>query len=153
MKNLLMITVCLLAGQWVIAQTLKTQYNVDDSKIALQGYSPVSYIELGLAQVGLKEFKSTHDGVNYYFTTGDQKKSFDKNPAKYLPEYGGYCAFGIAVGAKFRVNPNKYIVKDGKLYLFLYDNEVDAQQLWIQGNHKELVGKADSNWNKLKTTP
>lgn len=85
----------------------------------------------------------------YYFTSEDQRKSFETNPKKYLPQYGGFCAFGVSVGAKFRVDPNKFLVKDGKYYLFLYDLEVDAQQLWLAGDQKELVQKADVNWTKL----
>lgn len=127
----------------------KMANNIDDSNIALQGYSPVSYLELGLAQKGLKEYKATYDGLAYYFTSEDQKKSFKANPKKYLPQYGGYCSFGISVGAKFRVDPNKFVVKDGKYYLFLYDLEVDAQQLWLAGDHKELVSKANTNWLKI----
>lgn len=133
------------------AQDFKAKYNADDSKIALQGYSPVSYIDLGIAQRGLKEYKSTYDGLNYYFTSAEQKAKFEKNPQKYLPEYGGYCAFGVSVGAKFRTDPNKFVVSNGKLFLFLYDVEVDAQQLWLAGNEKELVKKADTNWKKLST--
>ena len=124
-------------------------YNTDDSKIALQGFSPVSYLDLGIAQKGIKEYKSTHDGLAYYFTSSDQKKAFDANPKKYLPQYGGYCAFGVSVGAKFRVDPNKFVTKDGKYFLFLYDLEVDAQQLWLDGNHSDLVAKASQNWSKF----
>lgn len=123
--------------------------NVDDSKIALQGYSPVSYLDLGIAQKGLKEYKASHDGLNYYFTSKDQVKKFEANPEMYLPQYGGYCAFGVSVGAKFRVDPNKFVVKDGKYFLFLYDLEVDAQQLWLDGDHQQLVAKANKNWRDL----
>lgn len=133
------------------SQDLKSKYNTDDSKIALQGYSPVSYLDLGIAQKGSKQYKSTYDGLNYYFTNNEQLKSFEANPTKYLPAYGGYCAFGVAVGAKFRIDPTKFIVKDGNYYLFLYDLEVDAQQLWLEGNHKELVHKANTNWSSLRT--
>ena len=49
--------------------------------------------------------------------SAEQKAAFDKAPAKYLPQYGGFCAFGIYAGAKFRVDPNKFIQKDGKYYL------------------------------------
>ena len=133
----------------VSAQDFKAIYNVDDSKIALQGYSPVSYIELGLAQRGSKEFKSVHDGIAYYFTNKKQKEKFDRNPEKYLPQFGGYCAFGVYAGAKFRVDPNKFLVSNGKLYLYLYDVEVDAKQLWLQGDEKELLATAKKNWDKL----
>lgn len=133
------------------AQDYKTEYNVDDSKIALQGYSPVSYIDLGLAQRGSKAFKSEHDGISYYFTDEKQKATFEKNPTKYLPEFGGWCATGIAVGAKFRTDPNKFLVRDDKLYLFLYSMEVDAIQLW-KDDEKKLKGQAQENWKKLRST-
>ncbi|MFD1161484.1 YHS domain-containing (seleno)protein [Hwangdonia seohaensis] len=150
MKSLSIVFVTMLLFTTIGFSQSKASHNIDDSKIALQGYSPVSYLDLGIAQKGVKEFKATYSGLAYYFTSEDQKKAFEANPKKYLPEYGGYCAFGISVGAKFRVDPNKFVVKDGKYYLFLYDLEVDAQQLWLDGNHKELVAKADNNWTKLK---
>ncbi len=131
----------------------KKAFNIDNSNIALEGYSPVSYLDLGLAQRGLKEYKSEHNKVIYYFTSAEQKARFDRNPAKYLPQYGGYCAFGVYAGAKFRPDPNKFIVKDGKYFLFLYNLELDAQQLWLtEKNHDGLVKKANENWSKLKTT-
>lgn len=133
------------------AQDYKTQFNVDDSKIALQGYSPVSYVDLGLAQRGSKAYKSEHEGISYYFTDEKQKAAFDKNPARYLPEFGGWCATGIAVGAKFRTDPNKFLVRDDKLFLFLYSMEVDAIQLW-KADEKKLKGQAYENWEKLRSS-
>ncbi len=127
--------------------------NVDNSNIALQGYSPVSYADLGLAQKGVKEFKSEHQKVIYYFTSAEQKATFDKSPEKYLPEYGGFCAFGIYAGAKFRPDPNKFISKDGQYFLYLYNLELDAQQLWLDADdHDGLVTKANKNWGKLSKT-
>lgn len=131
----------------------KKANNIDNSNIALQGYSPVSYADLGIAQKGLKEFKSEHDKVIYYFTSAEQKAKFETNPEKYLPQYGGYCAFGVYAGAKFRPDPNKFIAKDGKYFLYLYNLELDAQQLWLdEKNHNGLVQKANANWQKLRKT-
>lgn len=131
----------------------KMANNVDNSTIALQGYSPVSYLDLGLAQQGNKSYKSEYNKVAYYFTSAEQKEIFDKNPAKYQPQYGGFCAFGTYVGAKFRVDPNKFIVKDGRYYLFLNNVELDAKQLWIaENNHSKLKSVADKNWSKLSKT-
>ncbi len=130
------------------SQSFAQKYNVDDSKIALQGFSPVSYLDLNLAQRGSKAFKSEHNGLNYYFIDAEQKAKFDKNPAKYLPQFGGWCATGIAVGAKFRTNPNKFLVKKGKLYLYLYDLEVDALQLWLK-DEKGMAKKARTNWKTM----
>lgn len=131
-----------------LAQGNNGKLNADDSKIALQGYSPVSYVDLNLAQRGLKNFKSEHSGLNYYFTTADQKAKFEANPAKYLPEFGGWCATGIALNAKFRTDPNKFLVRNGKLYLFLNDLEVDALQVW-QADEKNMTAKAYDNWKKM----
>ncbi len=131
----------------------KKGYNIDNSNIALQGYSPVSYADLGIAQKGVKEFKSEYNKVIYYFTSAEQKAKFDTNPKEYLPQYGGYCAFGVYAGAKFRPDPNKFIAKEGKYFLFLYNIELDAQQLWLaENNHNLLVTKANENWKKLKNT-
>ena len=121
------------------------------AKIALQGYSPVSYIDLGLAQKGKVQFVSTYKEVKYYFTDAKQKSKFDADPNKYLPEYGGYCAFGVYAGAKFRPDPNKFLTKDGKLYLFLYNLELDAKQLWLaEKDDSKLIKTAGANWAKLK---
>ena len=156
MKTLKTIKIILVA---VLMTTMATNAqdkkgnNIDNSNIALQGYSPVSYLDLGIAQRGNKEYKSEHEKVVYYFTSKEQKSKFDKNPGKYLPQYGGFCAFGVYAGAKFRPDPNKFVVKDGKYFLYLYNIELDAQQLWLaEKNHKKLVAKADNNWEKLRGT-
>ncbi|WP_420318147.1 YHS domain-containing (seleno)protein [Ekhidna sp.] len=126
-------------------------FNTDDSKIGLNGYSPVSYLDLALAQQGSKEYMSEYKGVKYFFTSAEQKKSFDATPGKYLPQYGGWCATGIAVGAKFRTDPNKFLVKDGKYYVYLNSIEVDALQVWNEKGHSEMVKNANENWKKLKS--
>ncbi|MEQ9402149.1 MAG: YHS domain-containing (seleno)protein [Cyclobacteriaceae bacterium] len=146
MKKLIVYTLILSVAFITNAQ----EHNTDATKIALDGYSPVSYVDLNLAQRGLKAYKSEYRGMNYYFTSSDQKNTFDKNPDKYLPQYGGWCATGIAVGAKFRTDPNKFLVENGKLYLFLNDLEVDAKQLWI-ADSKGMKKKAEINWPGLKS--
>ena len=155
MKNnikIVTLIVGLLTGTVGFAQDNKSN-NIDNSNIALQGYSPVSYLDLGIAQKGLKQYKSEYEKVAYYFTSAEQKAAFDKNPAKYKPQYGGFCAFGTYAGAKFRPDPNKFIVKDGTYFLYLYDLELDAQQLWLaEKDHNKLVSVANKNWEKLSKT-
>ena len=119
MKQILFsIIIFTLVTSHLFAQDNKAN-NIDNSNIALQGYSPVSYADLGLAQKGIKTFKSEYQGIVYYFTSDEQRITFEKNPEKYLPKYGGYCAFGIYAVAKFRVDPNKFISKDGTYFLYL----------------------------------
>jgi len=147
----------LLLGSVLFASTMVAQdkmaNNIDNSNIHLQGYSSVSYLDLGIAQKGIEAYNSEYEKVMYYFTSAEQKATFDKNPAKYKPQYGGFCAFGTYAGAKFRPDPNKFIVKDGKYFLFLYDLNLDAQQLWLaENNHNRLVSVANKNWSKLSKT-
>ena len=155
MKNLIKSTIlglAVLVSSTVFAQDNMAN-NIDNSNIALQGYSAVSYLDLELAQLGDKNFKSEYNKVVYYFTSEAQKATFDKNPAKYIPQYGGFCAFGAYAGAKFRVDPNKFIVEDGKYYLFLNNVELDAKQLWLaENNHSKLESVANKNWSKLSKT-
>lgn len=149
MKQLIVFIAFSILSLASFAQDYKAN-NIDNSNIALQGYSPVSYADLGLAQKGVKDFKSTYQDIVYYFTSAEQKATFDKNPTKYLPAYGGFCAFGIYAGAKFRPDPNKFISKDGTYYLYLYNLELDAQQLWLdEKDHNKLVTTANTNWKKL----
>ncbi len=148
----LTVVITLVFSTTMLAQN-KMSHNIDNSNIALAGYSAVSYLDLGLAQIGNKAFKSEYQKVVYYFTSAKQKATFDKNPTKYLPQYGGFCAFGVYAGAKFRVDPNKFIVKNDKYYLYLNNVELDAKQLWLaEQNHGKLKGIADKNWNKLSKT-
>ena len=111
MKNSIksaILAIALIFTTAIFSQNKKAN-NIDDSKIGLQGYSAVSYLELGLAQRGVKQFKTINDGIAYYFTSAEQKSKFDKNPTKYKPQYGGFCAFGIYAGAKFRVGILHYV--------------------------------------------
>lgn len=155
MKNLMKTTILgllFVMSSAVFAQD-KMANNIDNSNIALQGYSPVSYLDLGLAQKGNKNFKSDYKKVTYYFTSSEQKSAFDKNPDNYLPKYGGFCAFGCYAGAKFRVDPNKFIVENGNYYLYLNNLELDAKQLWLaEKDVEKLKSTADKNWEKLSKT-
>lgn len=152
MKRLIiLVTISIFAFASIFAQN-KTANNIDNSNIALQGYSPVSYADLGLAQKGVKEFKSEYEKIVYCFTSAEQKASFDRNPSKYMPQYGGFCAFGVYAGAKFRVDPTKFVNKDGKYFLYLNNLELDAKQLWLAENHNDLIKTANKNWMKLSET-
>ena len=148
----IMMTLVIVASVITLQAQDKRSVNIDDSKIALQGYSAVSYLDLGLAQRGSKDFKVVHDGISYYFTDQKQVSRFKANPQRYLPQFGGFCAFGIYAGAKFRTDPHKFVVSNDKLYLFLYDLEVDAKQLWLAENESKLLPVAHANWKMLKAS-
>lgn len=114
--------------------------------IAIHGFDPVAYFSEKKPVQGSAVHSLVHEGATYRFSTAGNMKTFKANPAKYLPAYGGYCAFGVSVGAKFDGDPRYWKIVDGRLYLNL---NADIQQNWfkdIPGNIK----KAEKNWTKIK---
>jgi YHS domain-containing protein len=87
-------------------------------------------------------FTAEHDGVAYYFSSEETKRQFEANPERYLPQYGGYCAFGVAIGKKLDADPHFADIVDGKLYVFL--NAV-AFQKYLDDKTGTLA-KAEENW-------
>lgn len=120
--------------------------NVNDENVALEGYSPVSYFEKNKAEMGKKAYTSEYKGVKYLFANAKQKKTFDKKPEKYIPQYGGWCATGMTMGGKYKTNPKSFIVKDGKLFLFKKNKEMDTKKMWEMKDHKMMQTKADEKW-------
>src|SRR5215467_15583515 len=83
----------------------------------LAGYDPVAYFTDGKPMRGSGNHVTLQDGVTYAFTTEEHKKMFEANPQKYLPAYGGYCAYGVAAGEKFVVDPEEGKIVEWRLYL------------------------------------
>ena len=124
-------------------------YNLPSSGVALEGYCPVAYFAVDKAVRGKPEHASTYDDVTYHFVSADAKKAFDADPEHYLPAFGGWCAFGMAVSDKFPVDPTRFKIVDGRLMLFLKNPGVDALDLWEDGDEGELVQKANAHWKKV----
>jgi YHS domain-containing protein len=125
------------------------QLNVDHSGVAISGYDPVAYFTAQSAVHGSPEITATYEGATYHFSTRANRDAFVANPARYLPVYGGYCAYGVAHGHKVDVDPEAFRVVDNKLYL---NYSKDVQKKWladIPGN----IALADSNWAGLRDKP
>ncbi|MFG0273702.1 MAG: YHS domain-containing (seleno)protein [Phycisphaerales bacterium] len=116
--------------------------------LGLAGYSPVSYLQNNRAEPGSPRFSAEHDGVTYFFTSNRQRETFLASPERYLPAYGGFCAFGCSVDSKFIPDPTSFKVIGGRTHLFLNNDEVDAQELWNNANFTEVKAKADAYWSK-----
>lgn len=120
-----------------------------EKKIALQGYDPVGYFKQNKAVKGKKEIASTYEGVIYYFSTVENKNLFLKTPAKYEPQYGGWCAFAMGdSGDKVEINPETFKIIEGKLYLFYNAYFNNTLKSWNK-NEAALKLKADANWKKI----
>ena len=116
------------------------------SSPAVQGYDVVSY-QTGKRPIrGNGNFVAIHDGATYQFSSADNQKLFEQNPEKYVPAYGGFCAFGTSVGKKFIGDPEVWRIVGGKLYLNL---DTGIQTEWL----KDVPGRikaADTNWLKIR---
>jgi YHS domain-containing protein len=100
---------------------------------------------------GSSKFIATHDKVNYKFASQENLEKFKNNPDKYVPQYGGYCAYAIAVNSeKVDINPKTFEVRDDKLYLFYNSWGINTLDKWIKEDAPKLQKKADTNWQKIK---
>ena len=117
-----------------------------NSTVGASGYDLVSYHTEESPLPGNGNHVINHEGVNYLFSSAENAKEFKTNTAKYLPAYGGYCAYGAAVGKKFISDPNVWEIVDGTLYLNLSNDVKDIWSKDIAGN----IEKADKNWADIK---
>ncbi len=102
----------------------------ETKQVAIGGYSPVSYFEQGRAELGSPQHAVEHDGKLYHLASAEQAKTFRANPDRFLPAHDGVCAYGVTVGKSFPVDPTNFKIVDGRLLLFLKNDEVDARELW-----------------------
>lgn len=123
--------------------------NLSASGVGLQGFSPVSYLIDGRAERGSPRFAVEHDGVTYFLTSAEQVAQFERDPARFQPAYGGWCAFGMAIQDKFPVDPTSFRIVSGKLLLFLRNDQIDALELWNKGDEAEYLRKAGAHWSRV----
>ncbi|MEM9000782.1 MAG: YHS domain-containing (seleno)protein [Bacteroidota bacterium] len=146
MKKLVSLFV-LFIGAHIAAQSV--DYNTKKGYMA-NGYDVVSYFD-GQPIHGEKEFATAYDGVRYKFASLGNLDKFKANPDKYVPKYGGYCAYAIAVsGKKVSINPETYEIHDHQLYLFYNSGKTNTLEAWTKESPEVLRAKADTNWEKIK---
>ena len=129
----------------------KSDYNTKKGFVA-GGYDVVAYFS-NKAESGDKKFATTYDGVKFKFSSKENLETFKKSPNKYVPQYGGYCAYAIGLkGEKVSINPKTFEIRDGKLYLFYNSWGTNTFELWKKEGAEELQQKADINWKKITDT-
>ncbi len=129
------------------------QFNLGKNGLALAGHDPVAYFaEDGKPRKGDAKFELVHDGVRYRFANEANQKLFQASPAKYEPAYGGWCAYAMAQKEKVEVDPESFLVRDGRLMLFYkgWFNDTRAKFLKDADN---LTRKADAKWAELIAPP
>ncbi len=142
MKRTLAITLASLA-MWAGSALAAS---VEHSTTAVGGYDVVSYWTGEKPVRGNGNHLVVHEGVTYLFQSEEHRKTFEKNPQRYVPAFGGYCAFGVSVGKKFVGDPDVWRVVDGRLYLNL---DTKIQEEWVKdvpGN----IRKANVRWTEIR---
>jgi YHS domain-containing protein len=112
---------------------------------AILGYDAVAYFTDNKAVKGNPQFKSSYEGADYYFASGEHKAMFDANPAKYAPAYGGYCGYAASIDRLSPISPEWFQIVDGRLILQHNKKAYDKFNADLQGN----LAKADRNWPGL----
>ena len=112
--------------------------------IAIQGYDPVAYFESNKAIQGNSEINAEYKAT-YFFSSEKSKTLFLKNPKKYAPQFGGYCAYGVSENHTSPTDPQAFTIVDDKLYL---NYNMKVKELWSKDREDRIV-KANENWKTL----
>lgn len=129
-------------------QAQQTDYNLKRGYVA-EGYDVTEYFN-NKALKGDAKFTTTYDNVKFKFVSQANLDKFNKDPKRYVPEYGGYCAYALAIkGEKIDINPETFEIRDGKLYLFYNSWGTNTLEKWIEEGPEKLKEQADAAWAKI----
>jgi len=139
----------------VLSQDTKQRqaaYNLENGKAAVQGYDVVSYF-MGEPLKGKKDLNYTFNGIVYWFNTTENLALFKKQPEKFEPAYGGWCAYAMGVnGEKVKIDPKTYKIIEGKLYLF-YNFYFNNTLIDWNKDQQGLKLAADKYWQEILHNP
>lgn len=137
-----------------VAQAQETRdvsvYNLQDG-VGLKGYDPISYFPEGggVPLIGLQNLKLNFMGVNYFFATAQNRDLFVKNPMKYEPTYGGWCAYAMSSGSKVDIQPMIYTLSGQRLHFFVskrakqnFDSDISGYEKRADGFWKQISGES-----------
>ena len=113
-----------------------------DARVMLKGADVVAYFVSNKFQQGLPQFSSRYEDISFRFASAENKALFDKQPTKYLPEFGGYCANGIVYGIPWGGDADTWKMIDGKLYIFGGQASKDGFEI----DEKKNLALAASYW-------
>lgn len=114
--------------------------------LAIDGYDPVAYFTEQKPVKGSPEFHTDYHGATFQFASAAHREAFDAEPAKYAPQYGGFCAYGMAKGYKAVIDPAAFTIVQEKLYLN-YSESVRTR--WFS-DIPGYIQKADANWPEVQ---
>lgn len=126
---------------------------IDENGLAIGGYDVVAYFT-GDATPGSATYTIVHEGATYQFSSKSNLETFKTSPDQYLPQFDGYCAWGVAAqDSKFPINPETFDIIDGKLYLFFngpFKGEPFNTLAPWQAETSDLSKQAHAKWPAVK---
>jgi YHS domain-containing protein len=151
-RAIVLLSGAVLAGGGVIAYRGLTSgpskpVNTLDSPsgAAIKGYDPVAYFVAGKPMRGTSDHSVNHNGVTWLFANAGNKAMFEKEPAKFTPAFGGYCAYGVAQGYLVKIEPDAWSIRNGTLYL---NYDAGVQKEW-EKNATRYISTAEIKWPRL----
>ena len=127
------------------ANAVKPVYSGGKERAAIRGYDPVAYFTENEAVKGSAKFSLEHLGAKWFFSSAANRDIFKADPEKYMPQYGGYCAYAVSRNSTASIKPKIFTIHDGKLYLN-YSKSVNKK--WLK-NKDDYISDADDNWPAL----
>jgi YHS domain-containing protein len=122
----------------------KTRVNVDTNGVILKGYDPVAYFTRHQAVKGNPSIQTRFGGAIYHFSSVADKAAFDKNPSRYVPQYGGFCAYNLSIGKVRDSDPTVFFIYKGRLYVC---SAADGMKVF-RSKPDESIRRADENWRE-----
>ena len=120
-------------------------YTPGGGNLAIGGYDPVAYFKVNRPEKGKGAFSTNYKGARWLFANQENLDAFKANPARYAPQFGGYCAYAAAKGYKASTVPEAFSVVGGKLYL---NYSLPVRDLW-DANQSAFIKQGNANWPKL----
>ncbi len=142
------LTLAIFAASFAVAGEPVDPINKTSKGVAVEGYDTVAYFTAGEPAKGNPQFTHQWQGATWLFANQENLEAFKKDPEKYAPQYGGYCAYAVSKGSTAGISPKAWKVVDGKLYL----NHRFAKGKFdkdVPGN----IERADKNWPGLAKKP
>jgi YHS domain-containing protein len=133
------------AGTIILAENKTKSKKTHRTNVILKGYDPVAYFKQGKAVPGNPSIMSTYKGATYFFASPQDKADFDKSPAKFEPQFGGFCANSMAKGKRADIDPRVFRVYQGKLYVCTSSASLKEFSADLDTN----ISKADQNWLQI----
>ncbi|MEO0813456.1 MAG: YHS domain-containing (seleno)protein [Myxococcota bacterium] len=141
-----MIAAAFLSVIGFVSQAQAGEIFAPKDNIAIRGYDTVAYFEDGRPVKGSPEHQVSWKGATWLFASAQHKATFEQNPAKWAPQFGGWCAYAVANGRKAKTEPDAFTIVDGKLYL---NYDLKIQSKW-RSNQAAFIKKGHANWPSLR---